>query len=178
MVNTVACRTCGENMIINKTFTGLLLGAGLFLSACAEQAQRVPATYIPSIVYRGANCQELYNERVTLAGYVRHVTAEQRKAAQSDTVFFTASALIFWPAIFALPISVDQSAQLASARGHYDAISKAMIEQGCVAGAGPARHAPTMMGKVAPAPSHVQTYSAPQPILPNWKRYPGQFPPL
>src|SRR6056297_918707 len=159
-------------MKFNKILLGVMLSAGVVLSACAEQAQRVPASYIPSIIYRGATCHELYQERVTLAGYVQHVTAEQRKAAQSDTVFFTASALIFWPAIFALPISVDQSAQLASARGHYDAISKAMIEQGCVAGAGPARHAPTMMGKVAPAPSHVQTYSAPQPILPNWKRYP------
>ncbi|WP_439121950.1 hypothetical protein [Marivita sp.] len=165
-------------MNITNTFTGLLLGAGLFLSACAEQAQRVPATYIPSVVYRGASCQELYNERTTLAGYVRHVTAEQRKAAQSDTVFFTTSALIFWPAIFALPVSVDQSAQLASARGHYDAISKAMIEQGCVAGAGPARHAPAMTGKGVAAPSHVQPYSAPQPVLPNWKRYSGQFPPI
>ncbi|MCK0151454.1 hypothetical protein MWU54_15535 [Marivita sp. S6314] len=136
----------------------------------------MPATYIPSIVYRGASCQELYNERVTLAGYVRHVTAEQRKAAQSDTVFITTSALIFWPAIFALPISVDQSAQLASARGHYDAISKAMIEQGCVIGAGPARHAPAATAKMAP--SHVQHYPSAQPILPNWKRYPGQFPPM
>jgi hypothetical protein len=165
-------------MHTNKTFAGLLLGAGLFLSACAEQAQRVPATYIPSVVYRGANCQELYNERVTLAGYVRHVTAEQRKAAQSDTVFFTAGVLIVWPALFALPMSVDQSAQLASARGHYDAISKAMIEQGCVAGAGPARHAPAATGKVSQSPSQVQRSPSAQPMLPAWKRYPGQFPPM
>src|SRR6056297_1529614 len=159
-------------MKFNKILLGVMLSAGVVLSACAEQAQRVPASYIPSIIYRGATCHELYQERVTLAGYVQHVTAEQRKAAQSETVFFTASALIFWPAIFALPISVDQSAQLATARGHYDALSKAMIEQGCVKGAGPARHAPAMTGKGVAAPSHVQPYSAPQPILPNWKRYP------
>lgn len=162
-------------MKFNKSLLGLLMGAGLVLSACAEQAQRVPASYIPSIIYRGASCHELYQERVKLAGYVQHITAEQRKAAQSDTVFVTASALIFWPAIFALPISVDQSAQLATARGHYDALSKAMIEQGCVQGAGPAyRPAPAPKSYAHPAP----TYSAPQPILPNWKRYPGQFPPL
>ena len=162
-------------MKFNKSLLGLLMGAGLVLSACAEQAQRVPASYIPSIIYRGASCHELYQERVKLAGYVRHITAEQRKAAQSDTVFVTASALIFWPAIFALPISVDQSAQLATARGHYDALSKAMIEQGCVQGAGPTyRAAPAPKSYAYPAP----TYSAPQPIMPNWKRYPGQFPPL
>jgi hypothetical protein len=162
-------------MKLNKSLLGLFLGAGVFLSACAEQAQRVPASYIPSIIYRGASCHELYQERVKLAGYVRHITAEQRKAAQSDTVFVTASALILWPAILALPISVDQSAQLATARGHYDALSKAMIEQGCVQGAGPAyRAAPAPKSHVRPSPA----YSAPQPILPNWKRYPGQFPPL
>jgi len=162
-------------MKFNKILLGVMLSAGVVLSACAEQAQRVPASYIPSIIYRGATCHELYQERVTLAGYVQHVTAEQRKAAQSDTVFFTASALIFWPVIFALPISVDQSAQLATARGHYDALSKAMIEQGCVKGAGPAYAAGQPAQKYS-AP--VRTYSAPHPVLPNWKRYPGQFPPL
>lgn len=162
-------------MKLNKILIGAMLGAGVFLSACAEQAQRVPATYIPSIIYRGANCHELYQERVTLAGYVRHVTAEQRKVAQADTIYFTTSALIFWPAIFALPMTVDQSAQLATARGHYDALSKAMIEQGCIKGASPAyATAPSPQKYSAPA----RTYSAPHPGLPNWKRYPGQFPPM
>ena len=165
----------GAIMKFNSSLIGLFLGASVLLSGCAEQAQRVPASYIPSIIYRGASCHELYQERVKLAGYVKHITAEQRNAAQSDTVFVTASALIFWPAIFALPISVDQSAQLATARGHYDALSKAMVEQGCVRGAGPA-YAPAASpkGYVTPAP----TYSATDPILPNWKLYPGQFPPL
>ncbi|MFP7672198.1 hypothetical protein ACG74X_02450 [Marivita sp. S0852] len=164
----------GDNMRIQSALTAFLLTAGLFLTACAEQAQRVPASYIPSIVYRGASCHELYRERVKLAGYVKHITAEQRSAAQSDTVFFTAS-LIFWPAIFALPVSVDQSAQLSVARGHYDALSTAMVEQGCVTGAGPRVHV-----KKPKVQHHapVRTYHAPQVVLPNWKRYPGQFPPL
>ena len=162
-------------MKIQAKVTALLMGAGLFLTACAEQAQRVPAAYIPSIIYRGANCHELYQERVKLAGYVKHITAEQRMAAQSDTVFFTMS-LIYWPAIFALPVSVDQSAQLSVARGHYDALSTAMVEQGCVQGAGPKAHVRQPTVHRVPAP--VQTYRTPHVVLPNWKRYPGQFPPL
>jgi len=164
---------CGEIMKFKSFFAALLLGGGLFLSGCAEQAQRVPATYIPSIVYRGATCQELYDERVMLAGYVKDVTQEQRMSAQSDTVFFSYS-LIFWPAIFALPISVDMSSQLATARGHYDALSKAMAEQGCMRGArgsAPQAHAPEIRRGAPTGAAHPV-------VLPNWKRYPGQFPPL
>ncbi|MFP7569572.1 hypothetical protein [Marivita sp. S2033] len=165
-------------MYLNKTLSGLMLGAALFLTACAEQAHRVPAAYIPSIIYRGATCQELYQERVKLAGYVRHITAEQRNAAQGDVVFFTAGALIFWPALLALPISVDQSAQLSVARGHYDSLSKAMVEQGCIVGAGGHRAAPQVV-RVPSSKVSVGTYQQhPDAMLPNWKRYPGQFPPM
>lgn len=173
-------------MTFRTAITGALLGAGVLLGGCAEQAQRVPASYIPSIVYRGASCQELYNERVKLANHVRYVTREQRSAATTDTVFFTTSMLIFWPAIFALPLTVDQSAQLASARGHYDALSQAMIEQGCVAGA---RHVPA--GATAAAGKYSASVVAapvgavnPDHLLPNWPRYPGvgrgpgDFPPM
>ncbi|WP_439522551.1 hypothetical protein [Marivita sp.] len=151
--------------------TGLLLAAGLGLSACAEQAQRVPASYIPSLVFRGASCAELNEEQRVLAMHVRHVADLQRNSAQWDTaaVFFY-STFIFFPAILALPLTVDQQAQLASARGFYDAIVKARIEQGCITGH---PSAPGQVRSYGQSPSYGHTVT-----VPNWKRYPGQFPPM
>lgn len=150
--------------------TAALLAATTAISGCAEQARRVPATYIPSLIYRGATCQELTHERQVLAGYVMNVTAEQRNSAQWDTALVTTSLIIFWPAIFALPLTVDQSAQLASARGHYDALVKAQAEQGCNG----TYRAASGYGGVQPVQ---YGYGVPVTVN-NWKRYPGQFPPM
>ena len=164
-------------MNIYKTFTGLVLGAGIFLTACAEQAQRVPASYIPSVVFRGASCAELNEEQRVLAMHVKHVADLQRNAAQWDAagVFFY-STFIFFPAILALPLTVDQQAQLASARGFYDALIKARIEQGCITGHPKAPGQPVQymkQGTQVPSQGYGNTV-----VIPNWKRYPGQFPPL
>jgi hypothetical protein len=144
------------------------LGGASVISGCAEQAQNVTATYIPSIIYRGATCQELAHERRVLADYVMNVTSAQRNSAQSDTALVTASLFIFWPAIFALPLTVDQSAQLATARGHYDALMKAQVEQGCVASS-------TAVAGSRYVQSAQHGFTVP---TPDWKRRPGQFPPL
>lgn len=163
-------------MRIHNTLTGLLLGAALFVSACAEQASRVPASYVPSLVFRGASCAELNEEQRILAMHVQHVAALQRNAAQWDTAGVFLGTFIIWPMLFALPLTVDQQAQLASARGFYDALIKARIEQGCITGHPTApghssRH--TYQSGQVPAQGHGHTVT-----LPNWKRYPGQFPPL
>ena len=157
-------------MKIGCTFAFVALAATSFLSGCAEQARRVPATYIPSIIYRGATCEELAHERQVLAGYVMNVTSGQRNAAQWDTALVTTSLIIFWPAIFALPLTVDQSSQLATARGHYDALMKAQVEQNCrgsaMTAAGSGNLQSTQYQRVTPM------------AVNNWKRDPGQFPPM
>lgn len=155
-------------MSFNRILTAVALVGASVLTGCAEQAQRIPATYIPSIIYRGATCQELAHERQVLAGYVMNVTSAQRTAAQWDTALVTTSLVIFWPAIFALPLTVDQSAQLATARGHYDALIKAQVEQNC----GATHRGMPGIGRAQPV-----QYGYAVPVN-NWKRYPGQFPPM
>ncbi|MBI1417843.1 MAG: hypothetical protein GC146_11520 [Limimaricola sp.] len=154
-------------MQFNRFLHAAALIGATAISGCAEQASNVPATYIPSIIYRGATCQELAQERQNLAHYVVYVTAQQRNSAQWDTALVTTSLVIFWPAVFALPLTVDQSAQLASARGHYDALVKAQAEQGC-GGAAPSTYS------MQQTPYYAGTVGG----TGNWRRYPGQFPPM
>lgn len=135
-------------MILKKICLLLLLPTTAFLTACAEQASRVPAAYIPSLVYRGATCGELAQERAVLASHVEQVARAQRSAAGWDTAGVIVGTVIFWPALFALPLTVDQQAQLSSARGHYDALVKAMAEQGCGHGSRMG-YAPTPIGPEA-----------------------------
>ena len=132
-----------------------LLGATLVVSGCAEYPKRINAAYIPSIIYRGASCSEIMNERAKLVNHVNHLTGKQQRVANTDSAIVTSFFVIFWPAIAGLPYTKDQSAQLAVARGHYNALVQASQEQGCT----------TATEAQSSYPTHR-------------KRYPGDFPPL
>ncbi|MDC0737279.1 hypothetical protein N6L24_03235 [Cognatishimia sp. SS12] len=125
------------------------------IAGCAEYPANVEAAYIPSIVYKGATCTELAAESRRLIHYVDDLTRRQRRSANIDTALVTTGTFYFWPALGGLPLTRDQSAQLAVARGHYDALTTAAQKLGCQ-GAAPARY---------------QTGT-------NWKRGYGSFPPL
>ncbi len=146
-----------------------VLGAALFVTACAEYPKNITAAYIPSIVYRGASCSEIMHERAKLVSRVRQIAAAQQRTANTDTagitVFFVTPVIVAWAGLLTLPFTQDQSAQLAVARGHYDALVKASHEQGC-SGA-------NSMRQTYQAPSHYSGIHNG-----NWKRYRGEFPPL
>lgn len=107
------------------------LAAAATLAGCADYPDNIEAAYIPSIVYKGATCYELTQERKRLADYVNQTAYNQRRSANWDTALVSTSAFIFWPALAGLPLTRDQTAQLAVARGHYDALIKAGRNQNC-----------------------------------------------
>ncbi|MFV2052906.1 hypothetical protein [Aliiroseovarius sp. YM-037] len=70
-------------------------------------------------------------ERHRLAQYVADVAHAQRISARSDTAAVSAGVVISPLFLLALPSTVDKSAQLSVARGHYRAIEQASLSAGC-----------------------------------------------
>ncbi|MBN9890048.1 hypothetical protein [Salipiger abyssi] len=69
-----------------------------------------------------------------------------------------------------LPLTEDQSAQLSSARGHYDALVRAQAEQGCGGAAG--------YGDGGASSAAVGNWKRYAPANSGWKHNPGDFPPM
>ncbi|WP_415184193.1 hypothetical protein [Phaeovulum sp.] len=136
---------------VKKVANAVIVGSLALIGGCAEYPNRIAPVYIPSIIYNGASCSEINQERERLAGYIRGLAVSQGHAADSDTAAVMLS-MVFSPTLLTLPMTVDQSAHLAVARGHYDALVTA----------GRARHCP--MGNYA-------TSSA-------GKMYSGDLPPM
>lgn len=136
-----------------------LFAAVIGFGGCAEYPDKIKAAYIPSIIYNGASCDEISRERGKLVTYVNSIAAQQKRTANRDTTGVTVSLVtplyIAWAGLAALPFTVDQSAQLAVARGHYNALVQAGQDAGC------------------------WTTNAPQSSYnTNWKQNLGDFPPL
>lgn len=134
---------------------GIVVASFALLSGCAEYPDRIEPVYIPSIIYNGATCSEIIHERGRLASYVQKVASSQQSAASNDTGAVVIGLVVFWPALAVLPFTVDQSAHLAVARGHYEALIIAGRKYGCASD-------PTQ-----------GTYR-----YPNGKMFPGDLPPM
>ncbi|WP_322867870.1 hypothetical protein U5922_017635 [Aquicoccus sp. G2-2] len=118
----------------SKVFKAAVISSTLTLGACAEYPSRIAPAYIPSIVYSGASCAEIDREQVRLAHYVETLTGIQNKTADNDTAAVLIASILYAPALAVVPLTVDQSAQLAVARGHYNALITASRTKGCSSG--------------------------------------------
>ncbi len=113
-----------------KSFA-LALTVPLALGACVQQPEKVQSSYVSPSTYAGRSCNQLMSERNEIVGRVNLLTNQQKKAATNDAVATGVALFLFWPAAFALAASDDNSTALASAKGHYDAVTAQMRKQGC-----------------------------------------------
>jgi len=91
----------------------------------------VSASYVSPIVYEGQTCSKLMVERNQIARNVNLLIADQRKSSTNDAVATGVALVLFWPAALALALTEDQSAQLAQAKGNFEAIETQMRKKGC-----------------------------------------------
>ena len=62
---------------------------------------------------------------------VNALSAQQDQAATTDAVVTGIALVVFWPAAIALAATDDQAAELSAAKGHYEAITAQLSDQGC-----------------------------------------------
>ena len=107
------------------------LAAVLFLSSCATRPDNIQGTYVSPNTYKNYNCREISDERNRISEQVNALTDKQRGKATGDAVAVGVGAVIFWPALFMLAAGSDNETQLASYKGHYDALTQAGITKKC-----------------------------------------------
>lgn len=120
-----------ESKIMKKSGSALVFSAVLALSACAQQPEKVAASYVSPTTYENQSCKQLQAERNEIVRQVNTLTQEQKDAATTDAVATSVALLLFWPAAIALATTKDNATPLSAAKGHYDAITAQMEKRGC-----------------------------------------------
>lgn len=101
-----------------------------FLTACAQNPDRIKPTYVDAGAYTSKNCQELSRSYARINGQLGRVVDIQNDAVSNDTLMMTMGMLFLWPALFF--IEGNQAAgQIADLKGQKEAIQGAMAENGC-----------------------------------------------
>ncbi|MXU65475.1 hypothetical protein [Oceanomicrobium pacificus] len=115
---------------MKKVTAGACLIA-LTLTACAKSPDKISADYVSPTVYSSKNCGEIVSERNAIATRVNKLADDQQSKATSDAVATGVAIVLFWPAAFLLATGDDHENELASTKGHYEALTQAGIKQGC-----------------------------------------------
>lgn len=106
---------------------GLVLG----LAGCATGSKDIAPTYVSPVAYQSYDCQQIGAEIARIQGRVDQLGGRLDQAASNDKAI-GASALIFWPALFALGGTKAQEAEYASLRGQADAVQQTAIMKKCM----------------------------------------------
>lgn len=117
-----------------KIFTTLAVCTALMIAGCATRAANVTAQYVSPIQYSNYSCDQVRAELVAISSRVREVSRQQDHKANSDAVAVGVGVVLLWPALFFL-LSDDHAGELASLKGHYDALVLTANEKHCAVAA-------------------------------------------
>ena len=117
--------TCTGNFI-----PAFSLALALSLVGCASAPDKVSASYVSPIMYRGLECDQLQTELMRVSTKVSQVSSSQEKNAQRDAAAVAVGLVLFWPALFFLA-GEDQAQELANLKGQYEALEQASIIKRC-----------------------------------------------
>ena len=117
-----------------KHTIGLLFVGGLLLaalSACATSPSQIQGTYVSPSTYASYNCRAIVSERNRVVNKVNELSGTQQEKSTNDAVATGVGVVLFWPALFVLAAGSDLEPQIASLKGHYEALTAAGTEKGC-----------------------------------------------
>lgn len=101
------------------------------LAGCATSSKDIAPAYVSPVTYQHYDCEQIAAEVARLQGRADQLAGLLDQAASNDKAI-GASALIFWPALFALGGTKAQEAEYASLRGQGDAVQQAAIVKKCM----------------------------------------------
>ncbi|MFW8593060.1 hypothetical protein [Cribrihabitans neustonicus] len=108
-----------------------ILAAAVALAGCAQNPDKIAASYVSPSSYQGRSCAQLMAERNEIVSRLNLLNAEQKQAATNDAIATGVALVLFWPAAFALAATKDHATALSAAKGNYDAITAQMTQKGC-----------------------------------------------
>lgn len=114
-----------------KNFILPLIALGL-LGACAQNANNINSTYVPTHIYDDRSCKQLGNELHFVQSKARQLTGQINEKAKGDQTAAVVGAILFWPALFFIdgddPV---KRSQLADLKGKAETINRVLIDKDC-----------------------------------------------
>lgn len=100
------------------------------VSACATAPENIRPAYVPAAQYAGQDCTRIASEMSRVLIRAEELSVKQRRERQKDQVALGVALVVFAPAALFM-IGSDQSGELATLKGQFQALADLGQEQQC-----------------------------------------------
>jgi hypothetical protein len=107
------------------------LATVLLTSACATASEDVRANFQPATMYEADSCETLGTKISAVKDEVYKVSGQQDQKRKIDQGATGVGAILFWPALLAIPLTKDHKRELADLKGKYEAMVRAGESKHC-----------------------------------------------
>lgn len=101
------------------------------LSGCADNADKVQATYASPLTYKDYNCKQIEQEARRISSRASQAAGVQDKNAKNDKIATGVAVVLFFPAALLVGGNKGNTSELARLKGELDAIEQASIQKEC-----------------------------------------------
>ncbi|MES2728583.1 MAG: hypothetical protein V4621_00605 [Pseudomonadota bacterium] len=108
----------------------ILIICCLFLTACADPADKIKPSYVSPLQYDDYSCSQIKAELSRVGRKMNEVAGIQDKTASNDSVAMGVGLILLWPALFFIDNS-DQRVELARLKGEFDTLEQVAIQKNC-----------------------------------------------
>jgi hypothetical protein len=117
--------------LIARIKTILLVTLSFIVISCTSYSKDIEPIHVHLDQYRSLNCEELGHEFGQLFQRRNSLADELDEEAANDQSITAVSAVLFWPAAFALGGNKEQEQEYAQIKGEFDAVIQVGIEKRC-----------------------------------------------
>ena len=114
-----------------RSTVAIVASLAVALSGCATSSKDVTATYVSPLQYQALDCAQITAETQRIQARVGEISGSLDQAAANDKALVGVGMVLFWPALFALGGSKQQTAEFARLKGEFDALQRAAIDKRC-----------------------------------------------
>jgi subtilisin family serine protease len=111
---------------------GYAVAAGIFLSACASNPDKIAAAYVSPIKYAEYGCTQLGMEMSHVGERTTQLYFKLKKLREGDNVQMGIGLILFWPTLFFLEGGDGpEAAEYAQLKGEFEALRINAVNKGC-----------------------------------------------
>ncbi|TQF84177.1 hypothetical protein FK498_01870 [Elioraea sp. Yellowstone] len=110
------------------------VAAAALAVGCVKPPEAITPQYVSHIQYQSLTCEQIAEEHARLSARLTELSTLQQENANTDAALFTVGMLLFWPALLAMPATVDRKGEIARLKGEQEALDRVALRKGCLIG--------------------------------------------
>ena len=103
----------------------------IVITGCASQSSAISTRYVTPNIYASWDCGQISSEMIRVNAQIATLTGQQDKIYKNDQIMGWVGSFFLWPLYLLIKGDGPVAAELATAKGTYEALAQMQIQKKC-----------------------------------------------